>query len=136
MVDTKQVKAVAWACGLRWLCGGYSKEQWFADLKRDYNRFALRYSQFILDNRLRRLPTAEAERTVTLASSRPILWNRFVQRLDTGDQRYLIVHLVNQPLEKGLTVDAVQPPPAEKLDFPVRFGNACALKIIQVPARV
>jgi hypothetical protein len=115
VVDTKQVKAVSWACGLRWICGGYSKEQWFADLKRDYNRFALRYSRFILDNRLRRLSPEDAEKTLTLTASRPVFWNRFVQRLDTGDRRFLVIHLINEPLEKGLTVDAIQPPPAENV---------------------
>lgn len=123
VTDTKQVKAVSWACGLRWLCGGWSKEAWFADTKRDYNRFALRYSGFILDNRLRRLKPVEAEKTLTISGSRPVLWQSFVQRLQTTDKRYLIIHLINEPLEKGLTVDAQPPPHVENLTLTLAAGE-------------
>lgn len=122
-VDTRQVKAVSWACGARWISGGYSKERWFAQVKRDYNRFALRYSAFILDNRLRRLRPAEAQKTVSVSGSRPVIWQPFVQRLQTEDRRYLVIHLINEPLEKGLTVDAKEPPKAEGLVLTLAPGE-------------
>ncbi len=119
VVDTRQVKAVSWACGLRWICGGYSKAQWFADVKHEYNRFALRYSQYLFDNRLRRLSPEEAAAVITVESGSPLLWEHFVQRL--GDE-YMVVHLINAPLEKGLTADAQPPLPAEGVRITLTGG--------------
>ena len=72
----------------------------------------MRYSEFILNNALRRLPAAEAEKQIVVSGSRPLFWKHFVQRLETPTGSYLVLHFLNEPLEKGLTVDAKAPPAA------------------------
>jgi hypothetical protein len=122
VTDTKLVKAVSYACGLRWICGGYAKEGPFIETKRLYNRFALRFSRFILNNRLERLAAGDAEKSIAVSADRPVLWQRFVYRLPgcgagilpaLEDSRpFLVLHLINKPLEESLSAEAEMPPVA------------------------
>ncbi len=116
-IDTKQCLAASWACGLRWMPGGFEKvpgtdRLTYEDARNGYARFTMRYSEFILNNALRRLPAAEAEKQIVVSGSRPLFWKHFVQRLETPTGSYLVLHFLNEPLEKGLTVDAKAPPAA------------------------
>jgi hypothetical protein len=116
-IDTKQCLAVSWACGLRWIPGGFEKVKGsdrltWEDARSGYARFTMRYSEFILNNALHRLPVAEAGKQIVVNASRPLFWDHFVQRLETPTGSYLVMHLINQPLEEGLTVDAKAPPAA------------------------
>ena len=120
-VDTKQVMAVSYASGLRWICGGWKRipgnpaRYVNDDVKHQYAQFAMRYSEFVLNNRLERIPAAEVAKSATMRSSRPLFWDRFGFRLRTPQTQYLVWHLINQPLEEALTTDAKEPPPAENV---------------------
>jgi hypothetical protein len=76
------------------------------------NGFVYRYGEFILNDALRRVPVVQAAAAVHVAASRPIWYDHFVERLQTPRGRFLVVHLINAPLEERLTADAVAPPPA------------------------
>jgi hypothetical protein len=109
-VDTKLIKAVSWACGLRWMCGGGQRDPKVQHATHIYNKFCLRYSQFILNNQLKRLSADKAKALISVDSQRPILWENFVQTLQDGDQNYLVIQLINQPLEEGIVIEAQEPP--------------------------
>jgi hypothetical protein len=118
VVDTKLIKSVSWACGLRWICG-YGKGQEFLDTKAAYNRFCLRYAEFILNNRLERLTAEKAKTLIKVDSKRPVLWENFVQTLQADGQNYLVIQLINQPSEEGIVVEAKEPPIIENITVTV-----------------
>lgn len=111
-VDTRQIKAVGWALGTRWISGQYHpKDAYF----RLYNQFAMRYGQYLLSNDRERLPATEVERHLTVQAERPVWYKDFAFRLRTDHGRYFTVSLLNAPLEERLTADAAQPPPATQV---------------------
>ncbi|HEY3397930.1 MAG TPA: hypothetical protein VGM19_09770 [Armatimonadota bacterium] len=111
-VDMRYIKAISWACGLRWRAG---IDRNFAPSYRTYNQFAYRYSEFLLSNERTRLSAEQAQAGLSVAASRPLLWQDFAYRLDTPRGRFLILHLVNTPLEPIITTTAVAPPPADQI---------------------
>ena len=115
VVDTKLIKAVTWASGLRWCCGGGERDPEVVNASQRYNRFCLRYCGFILNNTLLRLPADKAKALINVESKRPILWENFVQTLQADGRNYLVIHLINQPLEDGIVVEAQEPPVAENV---------------------
>lgn len=119
VVDTKLIKSVSWACGLRWLCGGGHKEPKVLEVHHNYNSFCLRYAEFILNNKLERLTAEKAKALVKVESKRPVLWENLVQTLKDGDKNYLVIHLINQPLEDGIVVEAQEPPIVENITVTV-----------------
>jgi len=62
-----------------------------------YNRFALRYSEFIYNNRMRGLD--DPDKRVRFGGDQKLfLWERFARTLDLGDgRRRLVLHLINPP---------------------------------------
>ena len=123
-LDTKQILAVSYADGVRWICGGYKPAD-NGEAKHQYAQFAYRYGEFILNNKLQRLPTAEVAKRVTVTGSHPLLWDHFVYQLQTPHGRYLVMHLINKPLEDGITAEATAPPAVT--DVQVTLANTlCA----------
>ncbi len=115
IVDMKLVKSMAFACGVRWIRGGWSRNPGSRVVAKAWNRFAMRHSEFILNNKLERIPRAEAEKMIAVSSSRPVLWQDFAYRLATDKGSYLVLNLVNNPLEEHQTITAQEPPPAENI---------------------
>lgn len=115
ITDTKQIKAISWASGLSWICGSYKMDAPLLEVRSAYNRFCLRYIEFILNNRLERIPQEKAKTLAQVSASRPVFWDRFVQTLKADGKNHLVFHLINQPLEEGVTVEAQEPPPAENV---------------------
>jgi hypothetical protein len=111
-VDTRWIKAFSWAAGARWIPGDSRDNR---EATRLYNQFACRYSQFLVSNDLHRLPQDQAAKLVQISASRPIIYDRFVQRLGSKEGRYLVVHLINTPLEERVTTKAQAPPLAERV---------------------
>ncbi len=126
VLDTKFIKAVSWACGLRWICGGGDKDPAVQNAHHLYNGFCLRYCEFILNNTLQRLPADKAKELIKVESKRPVLWENFAQTLQADGQNYLVIHLINQPLEDGIVVEAQEPPPADTIT--VTIDNAIFAK--------
>ncbi|MHB9025517.1 MAG: hypothetical protein ACYC7E_15330 [Armatimonadota bacterium] len=129
-LDTKYIKAISYACGFRWMHGGFEKDPKFVVPWREaihrYHQFTFRYGEFILNNRLRRIPSAEAQKLVQVQASRPIFWQYFVQRLETPQGRFLVLHLINAPEEAGITKEAKPVPPASNVRVtlaPELFGG-------------
>jgi hypothetical protein len=111
-VDTRWIKAFSWAGGFRWIPGDNrnNKAAW-----RLYNQFAFRYSEFLLSNTLHRLPLEEATKLVQVTASRPIVYERFVEQLQNADGRFLVINLINSPVEERITQQAAVPPVAENV---------------------
>lgn len=115
----KYIKAVSWACGARYIADSDSihpdMTKWRAanPWLHQYHGFAYRYSRFILSDRLQRVPADQAARLVRVNSARPVLYENLVQKLQDDSGRYLIVHLINAPLEERITRSPQTPPPAE-----------------------
>ncbi|HEY3415596.1 MAG TPA: hypothetical protein VGM23_01815 [Armatimonadota bacterium] len=118
-VDTRQILAIAWACGARWVISDYRKN---LDVVQQYNRFSARYGEFIINNKLQRLSPAEVGKCIQVTGNRPLLWQKFAYRLQTASGRYLVLHLVNQPLEDVVTTEAKEPPVAENVQVTVNPG--------------
>ena len=110
--DTRQIKAYSWSCGARWIPGNNRDNRAATRL---YDQFALRYGQFIVSNDLQRLTPEQAAPAVKITASRPVVYDRFVQKLQTKEGRYLIIDLINTPLEERLTTKAQAPPLAEQV---------------------
>lgn len=129
-VDMKEIKSFSYACGLRWIRGGWSRDPLSRDVSRVWNRHAMRYSEFVFNNALKRVPKAEVEKTMQLTSDRPVAWSDFVSRLTNDTGSFMVIHLVNSPLEDHQTVVAVAPPPAGNITLsidPAIFKDAKAV---------
>jgi hypothetical protein len=111
-VDTRWIKAVSWSCGARFIPGNNRQNKAATRL---YDQFALRYGQFIVSNDLQRLAPEAARKLVQVTASRPVLYDRFVQKLETKEGRYVVIDLINTPLEERITTEAQAPPVAEQV---------------------
>ena len=106
----KLLKAVGWAAGTRTITNIDSTDlQWL----HDYNRFCYRYSEYILNNNLQRVPSEEAGKLVQVKSVRPVFYQDFVQKMEDRNGRYLVVHLINSPMEERIVKNGRIPPQAE-----------------------
>ena len=127
VVDMKLVKSMAFACGVRWIRGGWSRNPGVREVARTWNRFAMRYGEFILNSKLKRIPGNEIAPLVAVTGSRPVLWRDFAYRLATDQGSYIVLHLVNNPLEEHQTITAQEPPPAAAIAIaiaPALFNGA------------
>lgn len=122
VVDTKLIKAISWASGLRWICGGGQRDSNVQNATHIYNGFCLRYCEFILNNKLGRLPADKAKALIKVDGKKPVLWENFAQTLQIDGRNYLIIHLINQPLENGIVVEAQEPPAIDNIT--VTIDNA------------
>lgn len=120
-VDTLQLVSAAWACGLNWKLGGYPPKRPgqvhpYTDDYAERCHFVYRYGEFILNTDLQRISHGTVTASMTVDGSRPVIFERFAYRLNTEDGRaYFIAHFLNRPVEDRLTVDAVEPPPANNV---------------------
>ncbi|MCG3147204.1 MAG: hypothetical protein PCFJNLEI_00642 [Verrucomicrobiae bacterium] len=86
-----------------------------------HQRHALRYAEFIWDNRMR--PVSQPEQVVTFGGMNPapfLCWQPLVRKLNRGgDQRRIVIHLLNIPADyKFYSNHALQTPPLIR-DLPV-----------------
>ncbi len=118
----KYIKAVSWACGARYIADSDgihpNMTKWRAanPWLHQYHGFAYRYSRFLLSDRLQRVPAEQATRLVRVKSARLVFYENLMQRLEDETGRYLIVHLLNAPLEERITRSPQTPPPAESVE--------------------
>ena len=98
----------------------------------NYNRFGLRYSEFIWNNKMRPVknPTAVVE-----FEGDPHLteWKRLVRRLDLGGNNHrLIVHLINAPVDDASLHNYGYKTPAPLRDFPVAINLPAGAHVTSV----
>jgi len=90
----------------------------------DFPYFALRYSEFIYDNRMRPLADPEA----VISFGRPVkflCWQDYARTLDLGGRRHrLVIHLLDVPdgLTWGKPLESTEPEAAELIAEPEEDG--------------
>ncbi len=84
-----------------------------------YLRFALRYSEFIYDNRMR--PLKEPAKVVSFEKpERFLCWQEMARSLDLGGTKHrLVLHFVNMPVEKDPFADKAMKAPRPIREMPV-----------------
>ncbi|MCC6580688.1 MAG: hypothetical protein IT440_09615 [Phycisphaeraceae bacterium] len=115
----KFIKAFTWAAGARYVVHPafqtveeYRKQTPWV---RQYNQFAYRYSRYLINDKLKRIPAATVDRTVRVTAERPVFFRDFVQKLDDADESCLVVNLVNSPVEDRACASPTTPPPATQV---------------------
>lgn len=87
-----------------------------------YPRFALRYSEYIYNNRMR--PLLHPEQVIAFEDDTAFLeWKRFARTLDLdGENRRLVLHLINPPVEQDPFTDKSLKTPVPQRHVPVRIN--------------
>jgi hypothetical protein len=94
-----------------------------------YARFALRFSEFIYDNRMR--PLKDPGQVVSLEKpERFLLWQEMARTVDLGGSRHrLVMHIVNTPAEGDPFKDKTMKAPAPVRDLPVTVHLPAGAKV-------
>ncbi len=118
-IDTRYAKAVSWALGFRWIAGGELPHGPAFTL---YNQFAYRYSEYILSNARDRITANEAAKLISVgAADNRLPWFKdFVYRSKGKGPRFVVINLINPPVEDHLVADAKVPPAARNVIVTLR----------------
>jgi hypothetical protein len=128
--DIKLLTATTLACGARWIvkadnldpnrpetANGASREA-----QHLYTQFAFRFGEFILNNKLQRIPLAKAKADIQVKGSGPVVWERLAYTLDTPRGKHLVLNLLNQPVEERIVTGAQEPAPVENITVQLGAG--------------
>ncbi len=76
----------------------------------NFAQFCVRFGQFVFDPAIRRMDKPEG--LVAVTAPAPLWWDKTVGRLKQGNQEFLVVHLINPPVQKEAETDPMSRMPA------------------------
>lgn len=119
-----------WLSSILLASGGHP---YYAPLENDvggHPRFALRYSEFLWNNRMR--PLEDADKRIAFGNGfNPLRWQKLVRILDRGAQRRrLVVHILNADgnLKHFNNLTAIAPPLRRDVSVTIRLPDSATIE--------